>query len=96
FYAVDGAYRVRRSLRERMVFAVQDLLLDPPFAAMDLISCRNLLIYLESETIDFVLQLLHGALRPGGYLLLGKSEAYPLHRFGFEPVALRWNLPRKA
>ena len=96
FYAVDGAYRVRRSLRERMVFAVQDLLLDPPFAAMDLISCRNLLIYLEPETIDFVLQLLHGALRPGGYLLLGKSEAYPLHRFGFEPVALRWNLHRKA
>jgi len=96
FYAVDGAFRVKRALRERMVFAIQDLLLDPPLASMDLISCRNLLIYLDPETIDFVLQVLHGALRPGGYLLLGKSEAYPLHRRGFEPVAARWNLHRKA
>lgn len=95
FYAVDGAFRVRRSLREHMVFAVQDLLLDPPLATMDLISCRNLLIYLDPETIDFVLQVLHGALKPGGYLLLGKSEAYPLTRRGFAPVALRWNLHRK-
>ena len=96
FYAVDGAWRVKRTLRERMVFAIQDLLLDPPLASMDLISCRNLLIYLEPETIDQVLQVLHGALRPGGYLLLGRSEAYPLHRRGFEPLSLRWNLHRKA
>ncbi len=95
FYPVDGAFRVRRVLREHLVFAIQDLLLDPPLASMDLISCRNLLIYLEPETIDVVLQVLHGALRPGGYLLLGKSEAYPLHRRGFEPVAPRWNLHRK-
>lgn len=96
FYAVDGAFRVRRPLREHMVFAIQDLLLDPPLASMDLISCRNLLIYLDPETIDLVLKVLHGALRPGGYLLLGKSEAYPLQRRGFEPVAMRWNLHRKA
>ena len=96
FYAVDGGWRVKRTLRERMVFAIQDLLLDPPLASMDLISCRNLLIYLEPETIDQVLQVLHGALRPGGYLLLGRSEAYPLHRRGFEPLSLRWNLHRKA
>lgn len=96
FYAVDGAFRVKRALRESMVFAIQDLLLDPPLASMDLISCRNLLIYLEPETIDLVLQVLHGALRPGGYLLLGRSEAYSLHRRGFEPLSLRWNLHRKA
>lgn len=96
FYTVDGAYRVKRCLRERMVFAAQDLLLDPPLAAMDIISCRNLLIYLQPETIAFVLKVLHSALRPGGYLLLGKSEAYPLTHYGFEPVALRWNLHRKA
>lgn len=93
-YAADGGYRVRRSLREKMVFASQNLLSDPPFSHLDLITCRNLLIYLDTDARDRVLFLLHSALRPGGYLLLGKSEPL-LWQEGFEPVSDRWHLYRK-
>jgi two-component system CheB/CheR fusion protein len=55
FYAADGSYRVRRALREKMVFAPQDLLADPPFTGLDLVTCRNLLIYLEPEVAKRVI-----------------------------------------
>ncbi|WP_233217379.1 CheR family methyltransferase [Trinickia dabaoshanensis] len=63
---------------EKLVFVPQDLLCDPPFSGLDLITCRNLFIYLEHETVKDILFLLHSALRDGGLLFLGKSEAYPL------------------
>ncbi|MBV9549731.1 MAG: GAF domain-containing protein [Alphaproteobacteria bacterium] len=87
FYAADGAFRVNRRLREKMVFAPQDLLADPPFAGVDLVTCRNLLIYLEPEAAQRVLYLLHSSLRPGGYLLLGRGEAVPAKLEGFRETA---------
>ena len=68
-------YRIRRELREMILFADHDLLEDPPFSKLDLVSCRNLLIYLNRTMQEYVFKLLHYALRPGGYLLLGMSES---------------------
>ncbi len=70
----DGSYRVRRDLRELLVFAPQNVLEDPPFSRMDICSCRNLLIYLEPETQRKLLLLLHFGLIEGGALMLGTSE----------------------
>ncbi|MBV9489998.1 MAG: PAS domain-containing protein, partial [Verrucomicrobia bacterium] len=68
-------YRVRRELREMILFAVHDVLKDAPFSRLDLISCRNLLIYLNREAQDRLLETFHFALRPGGRLFLGSSES---------------------
>jgi PAS domain S-box-containing protein len=70
----DGLYRVKQYLRECVVFAPQNVLSDPPFSRLDIISCRNLLIYLEPEVQQRVLGLLHFGLREGGTLFLGSSE----------------------
>ncbi|MBI2859266.1 MAG: PAS domain-containing protein, partial [Chloroflexi bacterium] len=74
FLKQENSYQVKTELREMVVFAPQDLIKDPPFSKMDLICCRNLLIYLESDVQKSVLPLLHYALKPGGILFLGPSE----------------------
>ncbi|WP_183318421.1 chemotaxis protein CheB [Chelatococcus caeni] len=68
-------YRVRQEVRDMVLFASHDLLKDPPFSRVDLISCRNLLIYLDRELQEQVCTTLHYALNPGGFLLLGSSES---------------------
>jgi two-component system CheB/CheR fusion protein len=75
FVEEGGGYRVAKSLREKVVFARQNLISDPPFSRMDLISCRNLLIYLEPTLQKKALQTFHYALRPDGFLFLGGSES---------------------
>ncbi|HMQ56872.1 MAG TPA: chemotaxis protein CheB, partial [Anaerolineae bacterium] len=74
FQQDNGGYRVRKEVRELIVFAPHNLLGDPPFSRLDLISCRNLLIYLQRDIQHDVIDLFHYALRPEGYLLLGTSE----------------------
>ncbi len=74
FTKEDRGYRVLPELRAIVVFTVQDLLADPPFSRLDLVSCRNLLIYLRPEAQAKVISLFHFALREGGILLLGSSE----------------------
>jgi two-component system CheB/CheR fusion protein len=74
FQKEANGYRVRRELREMILFADHNLIKDPPFSHLDLISCRNLLIYLNRSIQDRVLETFHFALRPGGYLFLGASE----------------------
>ncbi len=74
FVRENHGYRVSSELRASSVFTVQDVLTDPPFSRLDLISCRNLLIYLRPEAQAKVLSLFHFALREGGLLLLGSSE----------------------
>lgn len=86
FEREDGGWRVRPDLRATVVFAVQDVLVDPPFSRLDMISCRNLLIYLRPEAQARVIALFHFALRPGGLLLLGASETVGGADVGFEPV----------
>ena len=74
FSKEDHNYRVLPELRAAVVFTVQDVLADPPFSRLDLVSCRNLLIYLRPEAQAKVISLFHFALREGGLLLLGSSE----------------------
>jgi two-component system CheB/CheR fusion protein len=73
FTKIEGGYRVNKNLREMCVFARHNLIDDPPFSKLDLISCRNVLIYLGKVQKD-ILQLFHYALKPKGFLLLGSSE----------------------
>ncbi len=74
FTKVDGGYRVSKTIRDSCVFARQNLTKDPPFSKVDLISCRNVLIYLDSVLQRRVMSVFHYALQPNGYLLLGNSE----------------------
>ncbi|MCF8051043.1 MAG: PAS domain-containing protein [Desulfobacterales bacterium] len=76
FFSRDGdRYRVEKAIREPVVFAVQDILRDPPFTQLDLLFCRNLLIYLEPEAQKRLISILHYSLKPEGLLVLGSSES---------------------
>ena len=86
FVEERGGYRVAKALREMVVFARQNLIADPPFSRMDLISCRNLLIYLEQDVQKRAIQAFHYALKPGAFLLLGASESVSGFTNLFEPV----------
>src|SRR2546422_9383694 len=86
FVEENGDYRVAKFLREMVIFARQNVLSDPPFSRMDLVSCRNLLIYLEQDLQRKVLPTLHYALKPGGFLFLGESESIGSFADLFEPV----------
>ncbi|HYS64985.1 MAG TPA: CheR family methyltransferase [Paraburkholderia sp.] len=79
-------FRVSKTIRERVLFAVHNVLRDPPFSRVDLVSCRNLLIYLDRNVQTQVLQMFHFALQPGGYLLLGSSESAEAAGDLFTPV----------
>jgi two-component system, chemotaxis family, CheB/CheR fusion protein len=75
FFIREGdGYRVRQEVRDTVLFAMHDLLKDPPFSHVDLISCRNVLIYLDRDLQDQVCSTFHYALNPGGFLLLGAAE----------------------
>ncbi len=91
----EHTYRIKQELREQVVFAPQDLLRDPPFSRVDLVTCRNLLIYLEPEAQHRALTLLHFALRDGGYLLLGNSETLGQADELFEVASKRWRIYRR-
>jgi len=75
FTRVEDGYQINKRVRDICVFARQNLVKDPPFSRLDLVSCRNLLIYLKSAVQARLLSLFHFALKPGGCLLLGKSES---------------------
>jgi len=94
FDPVDGSYQIKKEFRERVVFAPQNLLRDPPFSRLDLITCRNLLIYLEPEAQKRVLALFHFALRDGGNLFLGSAETVgPIDEL-FEVRSKKWRIYR--
>jgi len=75
FAKEEDFYRIRKSIREMVLFAPHNILRDPPFSRLDLITCRNVLIYLNRDTQEKVLNIFHFALRPGGRLFLGSSES---------------------
>lgn len=95
FEKVDGFYRVRGDLRDRIVFARQDILCDPPFSRMDLITCRNLLIYIKPEAQNRVLSLFHFALRDDSYLFLGSAETVGRSNDLFETLSKKWRIYRR-
>ncbi len=75
FETENGGYRIRKEIRDLVVFAPHNLLADPPFSRLDMISCRNFLIYLERDVQHDLIELFHYALNPGGMLLLGSAES---------------------
>ncbi|MBK7565010.1 MAG: PAS domain-containing protein [Propionivibrio sp.] len=79
FTKEDSGYRIRKEIREMVVFAIQNVIKDPPFTKLDLLSCRNLMIYLEPELQNRLIPVFNFALRPGGVLFLSPSESIGNH-----------------
>ena len=94
FVKEDKGYRVRKEIRDMVVFALQSVIKDPPFTRLDVLSCRNLLIYLEPELQDRLMPVFHYALRPGGVLCLSPSESIGHHLDLFEPIERKLSLYR--
>ena len=90
FFKEDGNYRVKKHLREMVVFATQNVIKDPPFTKLDLLSCRNLMIYLEPELQNRLIPTFHYALKPGGVLFLSPSESIGNHHELFVPLNRKW------
>jgi two-component system CheB/CheR fusion protein len=95
FMKEEAAYRISREIREMVIFAVQSVIKDPPFSKLDMISCRNLLIYLDEPMQQQVLRLFHYSLKPGGFLFLGSSETRGKAEELFEPVDKKWKIFRR-
>jgi len=79
FVKEERGYRVRKEIRETLTFAPQNLIMDPPFTKLDILSCRNLLIYLTQEVQKKLIPLFYYSLNPGGVLLLGSAETVGVH-----------------
>jgi two-component system CheB/CheR fusion protein len=90
----ETGWRVKKDVREMVVFAVQSVIKDPPFTRLDLVSCRNLMIYLEPALQDRLVRTFHYALKPGGVLVLSPSEGVGEHAELFEPVDRKWKFYR--
>ena len=89
FFTTDadqGTYRINKSIRDMMVFSEQDLIKDPPFSRLDLLCCRNLLIYLNSDLQKRLMPIFYYALKPGSLLFLGSSEGVGEFENLFAPV----------
>jgi two-component system, chemotaxis family, CheB/CheR fusion protein len=93
FFIKEGTiYRVKKTVRDMVVFAVQNLISDPPFSKLDLVSCRNLLIYMDSVLQKKVIPLFHYTLTHNGYLFLGSSETIGEFSGLFSPVDTKWKI----
>jgi two-component system, chemotaxis family, CheB/CheR fusion protein len=92
FVKEDHGYRVSKQIREMIVFAPQNLIMDPPFTKLDLLCCRNLLIYFTSELQKKLLPLLHYTLSPGGILFLGSSETIGGFQDLFNTLDSKWKI----
>ncbi|WP_211162894.1 chemotaxis protein CheB [Aromatoleum diolicum] len=95
FVATDDGYQVCKEIREMVVFAPQNLIQDPPFTKLDLLLCRNLLIYFSAELQKKLLPLFHYSLTPGGVLFLGNSEALGSATDLFAPLDAKARLFRR-
>lgn len=94
FSKVDEGYRVKKDIREMVVFAIQNVIKDPPFTRLDLLSCRNLMIYLEPELQNRLIPSFHYALKPGGILFLSPSETIGNHPELFTSINRKWKFYR--
>lgn len=95
FTAVPEGYRISDAIRQMVVFAPHNVLCDPPFTRLDILCCRNLLIYLSAAMQARLLQQLHYALKPSGVLLIGAAESLGPLAGAFEPLDTQWRLYRK-
>lgn len=94
FVRENESYHVNRTLRECVVFAQHNLLKDPPFTKIDMVSCRNLLIYIDSNIQQKILSLLHFALKPNAVLFLGSSETIGSMSEYFQTISAKWKIYR--
>jgi two-component system CheB/CheR fusion protein len=94
FTKEEAGYRVKKEIREMIVFAVQNVIKDPPFTKLDLLCCRNLLIYLKPELQDKLIPAFHYALKPEGVLFLSPSESIGNHGELFKVLNRKWKLYR--
>lgn len=85
-------YTISSRLRDRVVFSEQNLISDPPFSKIDVVSCRNLLIYLQNDIQERVIEMFHFSLNPGGFLFLGNSESIGQGNPMFRCVSKRWRI----
>ena len=92
FTKEENVLRVKKEVRELVVFAAQDITKDPPFTKLDLLSCRNLLIYLEADLQNRIVPLFHYSLKPGGLLFLGTSETIGKYSDLFETYDRKWKI----
>lgn len=90
FICEDVGYRIKKIIREMVVFAVQNVIKDPPFTQLDLLSCRNLLIYLEPSLQNRLIGTFHFALKKGGVLFLSPSESVGTQLELFTPLSRKW------
>ena len=95
FNVNNGLAHIKRELRLNVIFAANDLTRDPPFTKIDLISCRNVLIYLEPKVQKRILSLFHFGLKTGGTLMMGPSETLADLESEFEPVDRHWRIYSK-
>ncbi len=86
FHQEERGYRVRKEIRDMVVFAPQNIIMDPPFTKLDILSCRNLLIYLSQDLQKKLIPLFHYALNPGGILFLGNAETVGTFTSLFSPI----------
>ncbi len=91
----NGHFAIASSIRENVVFAPHDLVENPPFFRLDMVSCRNLLIYLTAEAQRRVIPLFAYALNPGGYLFLGPAESLGAYASLFEQINQKWKIYRR-
>jgi len=94
FRRKEGGLQAVKSLRERLIFAKQDVIQNPPFSRLDLISCRNLLIYLNAKLQRRLIPLFHYGLLPGGHLFLGKADTIGPFTNLYRTVSKRWRIFR--
>jgi len=87
-----GHYRVGKDIREMVVLAIQNLIMDPPFTKLDILVCRNLMIYLVPEIQKKLLPLFHYSLNPGGILFLGSAETIGAYSDLFKPLERKWRI----
>jgi len=90
----DAGYKVKKDIRDKVVFAVQNVIKDPPFTKLDLLSCRNLIIYLETELQNRLIPNFHSALRPDGVLFLSTSESITNRPDLFSAIDRKWKFYR--
>jgi two-component system CheB/CheR fusion protein len=93
FFLREGeGYRIKKEVRDLVIFAPQNVLVDPPFTKLDILCCRNLLIYVNVETQKKLLALMHYALSPGGLLILGTAESIGGLDHLFSPLDQKWKV----
>jgi two-component system CheB/CheR fusion protein len=92
FIKESGFFKVNKALRDMVVFSLQNVIRDPPFSRLDLVSCRNLMIYMDGVLQKKMIPLFHYTLNPGGILFLGTSESIGENRDFFHPINSKWKI----